>query len=365
MSYATQCPSCQTRFKVTDAQLAIAEGLVRCGRCAHVFNAREALEAQTEPPTELAPPPPPPRASDDFELELPDFDPIGRSPIDEKAPAEQAEIESPEPEFEAAPAAEPEAAAEVPSTDPRPSPDDDVGVFEQALKDALSNRREPVSARVEAEPPPQTASEAPIEDLTAAATPEAPIAEEAMAAALPARDEAQTAEDDKEDNKGLDRGVLLTLIFTLLGILGLIALLAQLVYFNRTRIAAEVPELRPALEAACSRIGCDVPWPGDAEYIRTEWSELAFVPEHANLIQVSATLKNHARYPQAFPAMELTLKDNDDQVLVRRSFAASDYLKPDDFKQGHLAGNSEVKITMRLDTGKLKPLGYSIFWFYP
>lgn len=37
----TQCPSCQTSFRVTEAQLTIANGAVRCGSCLHIFNATE------------------------------------------------------------------------------------------------------------------------------------------------------------------------------------------------------------------------------------------------------------------------------------------------------------------------------------
>lgn len=39
----TQCPACATRFNVSEAQLAAREGLVRCGRCETVFNARDHL----------------------------------------------------------------------------------------------------------------------------------------------------------------------------------------------------------------------------------------------------------------------------------------------------------------------------------
>lgn len=37
----TQCPRCDTSFRVTDALLAVAAGAVRCGSCLHIFNARE------------------------------------------------------------------------------------------------------------------------------------------------------------------------------------------------------------------------------------------------------------------------------------------------------------------------------------
>jgi predicted Zn finger-like uncharacterized protein len=39
----TTCPDCRTTFHVTQAQLAVREGRVRCGRCAAVFDARLAL----------------------------------------------------------------------------------------------------------------------------------------------------------------------------------------------------------------------------------------------------------------------------------------------------------------------------------
>ena len=42
-SHVTQCPHCRTSFRVSQAQLAAAHGVVRCGACLHVFNAAEQL----------------------------------------------------------------------------------------------------------------------------------------------------------------------------------------------------------------------------------------------------------------------------------------------------------------------------------
>jgi len=36
----TRCPSCRAAFSITDQQLEIAAGMVRCGMCEHVFDAR-------------------------------------------------------------------------------------------------------------------------------------------------------------------------------------------------------------------------------------------------------------------------------------------------------------------------------------
>ena len=42
-SFVTQCPHCQTSFRVTHHQLSVARGVVRCGQCLQVFNAAKQL----------------------------------------------------------------------------------------------------------------------------------------------------------------------------------------------------------------------------------------------------------------------------------------------------------------------------------
>ncbi|MBK0415999.1 DUF3426 domain-containing protein [Chromobacterium haemolyticum] len=369
MTYTTQCPNCQTRFKVNDAQLAAANGLVRCGRCSHVFNATEhfvAAEAPpAEPPRAVAPQPAVPQpaaqpreALDDFELEVPDFDPgasVAEAPPDE--------LLMPPPMAEEAPAARA-----------------DVEEFQRALAEAMQNRHvsaplgnpfdaEPLAA---AEPAPEVFGNRrrPAPEPEAEAAPAAiaePKFEEPPARPMQeARVEPLSSHrEDVPDESPRRRHPALTFLAVLASVIGVLVLAGQLVYFNRTRIAAEVPELRPTLESLCGAVGCAVPWPTDIARVRTEWSELAFVPDFPNLIQLSATLKNHATYSQAYPMLEVTLKDSDDQVLIRKVFAPKEYLKPDDFKLGHFNANSEVKVTMRLDAGKVHAMGYSLYWFYP
>src|SRR5262249_29209345 len=68
----TVCPKCALTLVVTAADLRVAQGYVRCGRCSNVFNALSRLsedrqaaaaaaQSQASPP-EPAPPPPQPRA---------------------------------------------------------------------------------------------------------------------------------------------------------------------------------------------------------------------------------------------------------------------------------------------------------------
>ncbi|WP_339486790.1 DUF3426 domain-containing protein [Pseudomonas sp. EL_65y_Pfl2_R95] len=45
-SFVTQCPQCQTSFRVNTTQLGAAHGAVRCGACLNVFNAAKQLQQQ-------------------------------------------------------------------------------------------------------------------------------------------------------------------------------------------------------------------------------------------------------------------------------------------------------------------------------
>ncbi len=44
MSTSTQCPQCDTRFRVSQEQLEAHQGMVRCGRCQAIFNAMQYLD---------------------------------------------------------------------------------------------------------------------------------------------------------------------------------------------------------------------------------------------------------------------------------------------------------------------------------
>nr|WP_314479475.1 DUF3426 domain-containing protein [uncultured Pseudomonas sp.] len=56
-SFVTQCPHCQTSFRVTHHQLSVARGVVRCGQCLQVFNAaKQLLEQNRSASLETSPP---------------------------------------------------------------------------------------------------------------------------------------------------------------------------------------------------------------------------------------------------------------------------------------------------------------------
>jgi predicted Zn finger-like uncharacterized protein len=74
MTEITKCPVCGTRFKVTGAQLDAHDGLVRCGHCHDVFDARKHLH-DDEPSRQLSLP-----IGPEFQTGEPDLRPIPSIP---------------------------------------------------------------------------------------------------------------------------------------------------------------------------------------------------------------------------------------------------------------------------------------------
>ncbi|WP_228141589.1 MJ0042-type zinc finger domain-containing protein [Marinobacter sp. X15-166B] len=67
-SLLTSCPHCQTQFRVSAEQLAVADGKVRCGHCMKVFNARDNQQSVEQPATGAPESPAP--ASEEFDREF-------------------------------------------------------------------------------------------------------------------------------------------------------------------------------------------------------------------------------------------------------------------------------------------------------
>lgn len=152
--------------------------------------------------------------------------------------------------------------------------------------------------------------------------------------------------------------------------LGLIAalmlvLLAQTAYFFRVEIAARLPGLKPALIAYCELLQCSVPLPQEADQMSIESSDLEAHPVRAGVVTLNVILRNRASYAQAYPHLELTLTDTQEQTLARRIFSAAEYLKFREEEINGLAANRESSIKLYLDINNLKAAGYKLFLFYP
>jgi predicted Zn finger-like uncharacterized protein len=84
-SFVTQCPHCQTSFRVTHHQLSVARGVVRCGHCLQVFNAAKQLLEQNRTDAASTPVVPPAPAAPAEPVAEPAVTPD--PPISERPPA--------------------------------------------------------------------------------------------------------------------------------------------------------------------------------------------------------------------------------------------------------------------------------------
>lgn len=145
----------------------------------------------------------------------------------------------------------------------------------------------------------------------------------------------------------------------------LIVLLAQAAYFFRVELAASHPGLKPVLTAYCGLLQCTVPLPQKADLMSIESSNLEADPAQPGIITLDALLRNHAPYVQAYPNLELTLTDAQDQPLARRTFRPAEYLKSGENEKQGVAADRELGVSLNLDTTDLKASGYRLFLFYP
>ncbi len=145
----------------------------------------------------------------------------------------------------------------------------------------------------------------------------------------------------------------------------LIALLfLQGLYLFRTELARALPSVRPALERACTLLACEVPYPREAEQISIESSDLQATPGAKDVLVLSAVLRNRATFPQAYPAIELTLTDAADATVARRVLRPRDYL-PEGEPTTVFAATSEAPLKLHIDAAGLGASGYRLYVFYP
>lgn len=145
----------------------------------------------------------------------------------------------------------------------------------------------------------------------------------------------------------------------------LLTLAGQLAFLFRTELAALYPDARPYLEQACAHLGCEVPLPRKPQFIHIELSDLQADPVRPERLTLTMALRNRAPFRQAFPAIELTLTDDQNQPLARRVFLPQDYMIDSDAVARGLASNAVADIRLPLETGDLRPNGYRLYAFYP
>lgn len=307
----TQCPSCQTTFRITSEILRVAHGQVRCGRCHTQFDALERLvEEQDFEETgsgrfvKPSPPPEPieveePSAQEDITLEGRRIEITGTyrvvddpdEPVRQEVTEEWVEIEDLEQDdFSTAPDTN---GIEV-----------DEGTAEEAIE----------------------AIEEPAQDVAEVQESEQQRFARRLAGQRRRVVEAQVSEEELEDI-AQRRGQRTPLVWKLLALPLVLLLAIQVVHHYRADLARH-PGVGPTLVAVYDTLGVSLTphWQLHAYEIK-QWGILSD-PTRPGTLKVRASVTNRADFPQPYPLLKLMLEDRWGDQVRARVFEPAEYLDP-------------------------------------
>ncbi len=161
-----------------------------------------------------------------------------------------------------------------------------------------------------------------------------------------------------------------------------IALAAQFVFYFRNSLAETYPQLRPTLASACASLRCRLSWARETAAIEVKGSELVELPSKPGRMLANATLVNRGKVTQEYPAIELRLTNNTNQIVMSRILQPSDYVarpagavEPGGADKAivekaavekGIAPNAEVALSLTIEVPpKTAASGYEFLPFYP
>lgn len=331
----TRCPACQTVFRVTPGQLVARAGRVRCGKCAHVFDAGKTLLADSPEVTATI---------------FPD-DPIALSTESGVTAAEKVDERLPSSTPDDAEFLEPLIATQPPTA---PAYDPDGGEITEQ-NEAQSS--EPTVAEI-----PLTVLPSPQATTTSVRTEELILPRET--GEIPGYSKwAESALAGTPSAIGVPESANHWPFAVAAGML-VAVLLVQITFHFRGDLAVRFPSMRPSLETMSAALGAALPLPTNAELINIEASDLQADPTDPTRLVLNASLRNSAPYAQAYPQLELTLTDTQDGAIARRTFTANDYLPKAQSADQPFAGNAVQSVRLQLEITALNPSGYRLYVFY-
>ncbi len=146
----------------------------------------------------------------------------------------------------------------------------------------------------------------------------------------------------------------------------LLMLIVQGIYIYRTELSAITPGTRSFIDQYCKIFGCTVPYSQDIKQLGIEASDLQKDSQRQpEVTTLSATIRNHAPFPQELPALQLNLLDDQDELVASRIFTAQDYLREKDSAQTFIESQQEIEIHVNFESSELDASGYHLRLLYP
>lgn len=346
MNYRTTCPKCASVFRLGADQLGAAAGWVQCSVCGAAFDARPSLLGEDGSPlptaaAEPAPPRPPPSAEPPRE-ETPRDTPRSASDALADVAARPAGDDMASDHETPRGISQRDHSLELDSIiliDPDAAPADDPGPLPQIA---------PAAPSYPAVSPPAPTPKRP--------APTPPAVSAGSAAAASVRDPGQASAAAPVRGAGTRRSS--RWIWAAGSVLLFVTLLAQTAFFLRDTVVSHLPQTRPAFERVCAAFDCTLSLPKDLAQLQIVGSDLQ--TEASGRLKLALTLGNRANHVQAWPVLVLTLTDQRDRPLTRRSFAPSEYLGDAERIAAGIAPRSEEALSLPLTVHGPAPMGFDL-----
>ncbi|SED81400.1 MJ0042 family finger-like domain-containing protein [Burkholderia sp. WP9] len=421
MLLATRCPFCETVFRLQTEQLALRRGLVRCGHCHEVFDASSSLFDITEGGDFSSAKPVAAAAAiealsgvrpkgPDFSAEA--WDPWAPAPdaaIDNRLRHNAGNVPLSPVSTDAGVAVTPRHAAEpeLPAgafTAPIP-PDHEPILADAPLDPFAYDVDPPVEEAPRVWHKTERASDAPLEEPVldesatlhgipdneprfgaagvgaagvgaagagaasfggagAAATAGPVPASGEPFSVQPVNDGAEPFPVVRETRPAEPRRTGWIIVGSVVAGLLIIALLAQLAWWQRETVMVYLPRSQTLYAKACATLGCLVTPPHDIDGLQVEPSDLRQI-DGPHKLELKMPLRNRFNIALAYPAIELTLLDDQNNVAVRRVLWPQDYVPPGTAIAAGLPAHTTQTMIVHLDTGNAVASNFRVQIFYP
>lgn len=324
----TRCPKCATAFRISESHLQSAQGMVRCGNCLEVFDAKSHIEHKSKPLYTSSVT----GAGEDVSSDT-------TKPHNRPAPADNAPADDATPEDQDEPTEEDDEAWALELL----KDDSDLNVklrkivTREDIEKSESVKKRPANFDIR-----PAVSRSAKKKQSPAAAPSKPEAGKASPVhSMLSSFETDPLEVSWDDPKTVWRKRLMWAGFSFAAAL---VLLAQVAWLEFHRLAKAEP-YRSVYSGICFVIGCTLPKLEDRSLIATSNLIIRSHPTEPSALVVDVMLENQASFEQRFPALALIFSDLQNQPVAVRRFT------PDEYLGGELAGSTHMPVNQPIHIG--------------
>lgn len=368
----TRCPHCKAAFKVSEEQLEVANGRVRCGACMNVFDALAYSlgEANGSAATETNEEAPNSSAIAETDKETPSS--IDSTELEDELIQDDPEEDQDAGDYRNTNRLEDEFSTSFMEIDKQSNSGSQFGEVVEDFDDtpddeswAKSMLEEESRVEQETRTEPQI-SDSPLDEF------EPPEFESSTAYEFNETPRSSGPQDnehisfyyDSDDGDAPKRhwlasGALITVNVTLI-----VVLLALASWFHYEKLV-KYPQIAQLYTQACDLLGCTLPELSDVTKIKSHNLIVRSHPTTRDALIIDTVITNQADFAQDFPNLAIYFSDINNQTIAQRLIEPKQYLSPEILAWGEMPSDEPIHISLEIvDPGK-EAVNYTLKFFPP